>query len=157
VSKVFPWYSVSESVIEASSEDVLSRAPLNKKLTDAMKAGTLKIYDKNVALLPQTADIDHSHYLNPIEVNKWLSLNDFPYHWKPVVKLTRQTLNDRKLSGELKEAALLVVNSLRADGTPAHQINKCSVSKKIANMAAWSYLSASTIERSIEAEWWRKA
>jgi nicotinic acid phosphoribosyltransferase len=155
VSKVFPWYSVSESVIEASSEDVLSRAPLNKKLTDAMKAGTLKIYDKNAALLPQTTDIDLSHYLNPIEVNKWLSLNDLPYRWEPALKFKSQTLQERLDSGELKEEALRIVQHLKSIGTRDRLITPALVASGIAKMPAWGY-EESTLAHAIRAGWWKK-
>lgn len=166
MSKVFTWYSVFDCLPggEIKTSRVGHRETytllvdhhleLNKKLTDAMYSGALKVYDKNAVLLSPPTGIDLNHYLNPIEVNKWFLQNDLPYHWEPSVKFKKEFLQDRVDSGELKEAVLGVVQHLRAIGTREHQINRETVSVAIADMPAWGF-EASSLFRKIKAGWWK--
>jgi hypothetical protein len=154
MSAVYKWFLVLESLPPTGSEDNL-HLELTRKLDTAMRSGELKVYDKNVKLLSPPKTIGLSHHLVPDEVNIWFKKNNLPYTWLPAVNFKAKTLS--RLKSALKSEAIDVVKELRAKGTSTDRINKTTVSAELIKRVTFNHYASSTIERAIEANWWKES
>ena len=156
MSDFFPWYQILLVHPVTKDVDGWETLPLEfiAKVGKAIQSGKLKVYSQAGALLSPPADTPHlNHNLYSDEVNNWFRQQFLPYQWHPIPKKP-PPLKEQKY--ELQQVAALVVANMRAKGVSECHINKASVSKEIAKHEKFSNYEASTIERWIEAKWWKK-
>ena len=156
MSDFFPWYQILLVHPVTKDVDGWETLPLEfiAKVGKALQSGELKVYSQAGALLSTPTDAPRlNHYLYSNEVNNWFRQHFLPYQWHPIPKKSLP-LKERKC--ELQQEAALVVANMRAKGISESHINKTSVATEIAKREKFSNYEASTIERWIEAKWWKK-
>jgi hypothetical protein len=156
MSAVYPWPLVQEAHPEVKTDDGMTILPIQfiYEVAQAMKEGGLKVYGKNVELLPPPQDTPALDIcLNPVEVNIWLQKQHYPYLWKPA-KNKKLSLAQRLF--DLRQEAISVAENLRSLGNREESINKVRVSKEIVKRTKFKGLEASTIEHAIKASWWNQ-
>jgi hypothetical protein len=153
MKKIFPWYLVLQGHEIAMPEGSVLPLELTRRLSAAMKIGTINVFSEDGKLLPPPANIDLSHHLHRNEVNSWYKKNHYPYLWDPITKEKPRNLKD--LVTELEDAALNVVKVLRANGYEESQLTIPKVSSEIAKGTLFSRFELSSIEYRVKRGWWR--